>query len=274
MNHNNAGPTDRATTEALLELARTLAVTAGAFLLDGQHRPRMLVESKSSATDLVSEMDRQAETMIVQGIVAARPNDGIIGEEGTDRKSESGIRWAIDPLDGTVNYLYGLPMWSVSIGAIDGEGSIVGVVAIPALREVYSARRGGGAWRSVDGAEPERLAVSEQTDLGHSLVATGFSYNSDIRTRQASVIGSLLPTVRDLRRNGAAAVDLCWVAGGRMDAYYEHGTHIWDRAAGQLLVEEAGGRTSDAAGSEPSDTMILATNGVLHNTLADLVRWR
>lgn len=252
--------------DVLLRLATELAESAGAYLLAGQHQPRTNVESKSTATDLVSEMDRNAESMITTGILAARPNDGLIGEEGANRPSTSGISWAIDPLDGTVNYLYGWPLWAVSIAATDADGSVAGAVVIPAIAEIYTAARGRGAW-----CNGKPISVSKQSELAMSLVATGFAYARDTRARQADTVRGLLPEVRDIRRGGAAAVDLCFVASGRLEGYYEHGTHIWDRAAGALCVTEAGGVVSNGRGASHGDDMCVASTSEIHAQLCALI---
>jgi myo-inositol-1(or 4)-monophosphatase len=251
----------------LLQIATDLARSTGAYLLAGQYEPRTNVESKSTATDLVSEMDRNAEVMITEGILAARPHDGLIGEEGADRVGSTGISWAIDPLDGTVNYLYGWPLWAVSIGATDEHGTVAGAVAIPAIGELYTAGRGMGAF-----CNGKQLTVSAANKLEMSLVGTGFAYKEETRAQQAETVRNLLPRIRDLRRGGAAAVDLCFVAAGRLEGYYEHGTHIWDRAAGVLCVTEAGGVVSNANGADHGDDMCLATVPAIHAELAALIR--
>lgn len=248
--------------DELLALATQLATQTGAFLLDGLTRPRTAIETKSSGTDMVSEMDRGAERMLVDGILAARPHDGILGEEGTDTIGTSGVRWIIDPLDGTTNYLYGHPQWSVSVGIeIDGVGS-VGVVDAPMLRETYTATVGGGAF--CNGAP---IRVSGCDSLGHALVATGFGYEASLREWQGAIVHMLLPEVRDLRRGGSAALDLCFVACGRVDAYYERGCNPWDLSAGSVLVREAGGLATGLAGPEPVGDLVVAAGAALHPLL-------
>ena len=202
----------------LLELAERLAREAGDLLLAGADGLRVDVTTKSSGTDMVSEMDRTSGEHIVEGILAARPDDSILGEEGAGREGTSGVRWVIDPLDGTTNYLYRHPVWAVSVGVeVDGEAT-VGVVAAPGLQEVFTAVRGLGAWLN-----GEAIAVSEADDLASALIGTGFSYSATRRGRQAAVLPHLLPAVRDIRRYGVAALDLCWVACGRLDGYFEAG---------------------------------------------------
>jgi myo-inositol-1(or 4)-monophosphatase len=254
--------------DELLDLARRLAESAAALLVDGLTRRRREVHTKSSATDLVTEMDRASEHLIVDGIHDARPHDGVLGEEGASRPSESGLRWVIDPLDGTTNYVYGLPGFAVSI-AVERDGRVVaGVVADPLHGDVFTATAGGGAHRN-----DERIRVSSHAGgLPTALVATGFSYDSARRARQAAVLGEVLPRVRDIRRWGAAAVDLCSVACGRVDAFYERGLQPWDLAAGDLIAREAGARTGDLDGGRPGFEFVLAASPELFDPLAELLR--
>lgn len=191
---------------------------------------------KSSSTDMVSAADRDAEALIRRGLREARPDDGLLGEEGSHRESGSGRRWVVDPLDGTTNFLYGLPQWAVSI-ALEGE---VGVVYDPVRDELFAAQRGSGA--ALNG---EVLRLGAPPSLSTALVATGFGYDAERRGKQGAVIGRVLPRVRDLRRAGAAALDLCWLAAGRVDAYYERGLNAWDWAAARIVVAEAGGAVAD-----------------------------
>lgn len=221
-------------TAQLLELAVEVAHEAGAALAARQARPGD-VTYKTSATDPVSEADKAAELLITQALLRARPDDGMLGEEGADRRGTSGLRWIIDPLDGTVNYLYGMPAWSVSIACADERGALIGVVHQPATATTYSAVRGDGAFCGAD-----RLTVNDPVALEQALIATGFSYDAEDRRRQSGVIAALLPAVRDVRRVGSAALDLCMVAAGMVDAYYEDTTSIWDWAAGALVATEAG----------------------------------
>jgi myo-inositol-1(or 4)-monophosphatase len=228
----------------LLRLAEDIAVEAGALLRAGLDRAREQVGTKSTGTDMVTEMDRAAEALIVERLLAARPDDGILGEEGTDRPGTSGLRWVVDPLDGTTNYLYALPGFAVSI-AVELDGTpIAGVVYDVVRDERFAATRGGGATRN--GAS---IGVSGETRLPHALVATGFSYDSERRRAQAEVLVQVLPRIRDVRRFGAAAVDLCSVACGRVDAYWERGLAPWDLAAGGLIAAEAGAVVTDVDGS-------------------------
>jgi myo-inositol-1(or 4)-monophosphatase len=231
-------------TAALEHLAIDVAREAGALLVGFATRREeggdLAIDVKSSATDPVSEADRAAERLIAARLTAARPDDGLLGEEDQDpRQGSSGVRWVVDPLDGTVNFLYGRSAWCVSVACEDVDGPLVGVVHHPALDETFHAVRGGGA--HLDG---RALAVSEVDDLGRTLVATGFSYDADVRVDQGHDLADLVPRVRDVRRDGSAALDLAWCAAGRVDAYLEFGLAPWDWAAGALLVAEAGGRWS------------------------------
>jgi myo-inositol-1(or 4)-monophosphatase len=201
------------------------------------------VDVKSSSTDLVSDADRAAEEAIARLLRAERPDDGLLGEEGASDDGTSGRRWVVDPLDGTTNFLYGIPQWAVSIAVEDPSGTLVGVVFDPVAGELFRASRGGGA--DLNG---ERLAIRVCTDLARSLVATGFGYDADRRRQQAEAAARILPRVRDIRRAGAAALDLAWLAAGRLDGYWERGLKPWDWAAGRLLVTEAGGAVAELDG--------------------------
>ncbi|MEU8226627.1 inositol monophosphatase family protein [Kribbella sp. NPDC048915] len=222
----------------LRELAVRLAHTAGHELLARQRSLSIDaadVETKSSASDPVSAADRASEKLITDGLTAARPGDGLLGEEGASRTSSTGLTWVIDPLDGTVNYLYGRLDWCVSIAAEDDHGALVGVVHQPRTGTTWSAVRGDGAYR-----DDQRLGALRRTELAAALVSTGFSYLPERRAEQAAILQDLLPAVRDVRRGGSAALDLCSVADGTADAYYEHLIQPWDVAAGALIAREAG----------------------------------
>jgi myo-inositol-1(or 4)-monophosphatase len=221
------------------------------------------LDRKSSETDPVSEADREAERAIEEILAAERPDDGLLAEEGASSESENGRRWVVDPLDGTVNFLYGFPAWCVSVGLEDGGGAAVGVIHDPLRRETFRATRGAGA--ELNG---EPIRVGERDRLETALIATGFSYEPDRRAEQAAILARVLPRVRDVRRAGAAALDLAWVAAGRVDGYYERGGKPWDWAAGLLLVEEAGGAVSELPG-EPLGQ--AAANPRLLPELLDLV---
>ncbi|WP_179948260.1 inositol monophosphatase family protein [Corynebacterium liangguodongii] len=195
--------------------------------------------TKSSEVDPVTVVDRASEEFIAREIARLRPGDGIVGEEGTHDAGTTGVQWIVDPIDGTVNFLYGIPSYAVSLGvAVDGQ-LVAGAVCNPATGELFSAARGCGA-RVQRGGKSREITASQATRLAHSLVATGFSYSSQRRASQAEILTEVLPRVRDIRRAGSAALDLCAVACGRVDAYFEHGTHPWDYAAGAVIAAEAG----------------------------------
>jgi myo-inositol-1(or 4)-monophosphatase len=247
-----------------LELAVRAARAAGDVLMAYYGRPPEGLASKSSETDLVSDADREAERAIRELLEAERPDDGLLAEEGSHSTGSSGRRWLVDPLDGTINFLYGFPAWAVSVALEDADGVAVGVVYSPVHAEVFSAARGKGARLN---GRPVR--VRERRELGSAMVATGFSYEPARRAEQADVIRRLLPSARDIRRAGAAALDLAWLAGGRVDAFYERGLRDWDFAAGSLLVGEAGGVVADLDGDPPG--VIAAATPELLGELAALV---
>ncbi len=218
----------------LLDLAMRAARAAGAELMSRYGRVQGL-ETKTSLTDPVSDADRAAEQILVELITGERPDDGLLGEEGADRPTRSGIRWVVDPLDGTVNYLYQLDNFSVSVAAEDADGAMVGVVHNPVTGRTFHAIRGAGA--AADGVQ---LQVNNPVAMGRALVATGFGYDAERRRLQGALIATLLPRVRDIRRIGSAALDLCAVAAGAVDGYFEEGVKAWDVAAGGLIAREAG----------------------------------
>jgi myo-inositol-1(or 4)-monophosphatase len=228
-----------------LQLARDAAIAAGGVLLS--ERSSVIAQgpsaTKSSATDPVTRADMAAQQVIADMLATARPADGLLGEEGLDRAGETGWEWIIDPLDGTVNYLYGSDEWAVSIAARDDAGTAVGVVHAPALGRTYTAVRGEGCY--LDG---RRLAVHRCLDLSRAVVGTGFSYDAATRAAQAAVLARVLPRVADIRRCGSAALELARVASGRLDAFYEDDLQEWDWAAGALLASEAGAAVSQIAG--------------------------
>ena len=255
-------PVDR---DALLSLASTLALEAGALAL----RMRVGVEvgaPKSSPTDAVTAADRAVERLLVAGIRAARPDDGLLGEEGAEEPGTSGVRWVLDPIDGTVNYLYGLPQWAVSIGVEEGGTAVAGVVYDPAKDELFRAVLGAGA--ELAGTT---LRCTGVTDLSMALVATGFGYDARRRAAQARVLPTLLPRVRDIRRNGAGALDLCAVAAGRVDAYYEQGLSPWDLCAGGLIAREAGATVAGLRGRPASADLVVAAGPGVFGALHDLL---
>jgi myo-inositol-1(or 4)-monophosphatase len=232
-------PIDEVELDELWRLCIEAAAAAGELVTDLQRRGEVDVTgTKSTVTDIVTNADGASEQLLRTLLLDARPGDGWLGEEtGTTvaDPARSQVRWIVDPIDGTVNYLYGLPGWAVSIAAEVGGIVVAGAVVVPTFGEVFAARLGGGAWHGSD-----RMVVSDCDELKKALVATGFSYNASVRTRQGNAVGKLLPLVRDIRRLGAASVDLCSVAAGRVDAYFEHALQPWDRAAGTLIAQEAG----------------------------------
>ena len=234
--------TSAAATE-LLALAQKTAVTAGELVRRRRVEGVEIAASKSSPEDVVTLADREAEALIRSLLADARPNDGFYGEESTATAGTSGLTWVVDPIDGTVNYLYGIPFYAVSIAVVEGDAdpatwtALAGAVRNPAIDELFSASVGGGA--ELNG---RRLQVKTGVPLSLALFGTGFSYDSVRRTRQAKVLHGLIDQVRDVRRVGAASLDLCSVAAGRLDLYYERGLHPWDHAAGGLVAAEAGAR--------------------------------
>lgn len=247
-------------------LAETTAREAGALLLAGLDEVRTDVRTKTTGTDMVSEMDRAAEALIVDRLLAARPDDGMMGEEGTDLAGTSGVRWIVDPLDGTTNYLYGLAGFGVSIAA-ERHGTVIAGVVLDVVRdELFAATLGGGATR--DGIP---VRASAATQLRTALIATGFSYEAARRAQQAVVLVEVLPRVRDIRRFGAAAVDLCAVACGRVDGYYERGLAPWDLAAGGLIASEAGAVVTNFDGGPAAAGAVVAAAPGIATALLDLV---
>ncbi|ANI92334.1 inositol monophosphatase family protein [Dietzia timorensis] len=214
-------------------------------------------QTKSTDVDPVTRIDTESEALIRRILAELRPQDAILGEEEGGRIAESGVTWIADPVDGTVNLLYALPLSVVSLGAvIDGE-HVAGAVHALSLGDTYAARRGGGAWhRTSADAGWRPIGVSGREDLATALVATGFSYERDVRRQQGDVVARLLPKVRDIRRLGAAALDLCHLAAGRIDGYYERGIKVWDYAAGLVIAEEAGAIVELA--NVPSEPVVAA----------------
>ncbi len=249
----------------LADLAVRAARSAGDVLLEYARRPAVGVATKSSSTDMVSEADRAAERHILEILTRERPDDAVLGEEGASRTGSTGLRWVIDPLDGTTNFLYGFPQWAVSVACEDASGTLAGCVYDPNRGETFAATRGGGA--TLDGRP---IRVSSQADLGQALVGTGFYYDARVRARQAAALARFLDRIRDVRRAGAAALDLAWTACGRLDAFFEAGLQPWDAAAGVLLIEEAGGVVTMGP-SEHGPTGIVAAGPALHTELAALV---
>lgn len=256
----NPDAPDPATLGTLTEVAGSLARSVGVVIRSLRERGVDVAATKSSVNDVVTAADREAERLLTAGLRELRPHDGILGEEGASIPGSTGITWVVDPIDGTVNYLYGLPAYAVSVAATiaddgpgataDGRRAIAGAVYLPVTDELFTAHAGGGA--QLNGVP---LTGPAETSLSTALVATGFGYTVERRTEQAEIVRRLIPRVRDIRRMGSASVDLCLLAAGRLDAYYERGLQPWDYAAGVLIAREAGalvlGRDTDTLPGEP-----------------------
>ena len=275
---------DQIELSTLAQTAGALARMVGARIRSLREQGVAVADTKSSLTDVVTAADREAERLVAEALREARPHDGLLGEEGASTAGTTGITWVVDPIDGTVNYLYGLPAYAVSIAATvehDGRGStlpagtmadgrraVAGAVYVPAFDELFDAHEGGGA--RVNGRP---IRVSEREELSLALVGTGFGYTVERRTEQAEVARRLIPQVRDIRRMGAAAVDLCMVAAGRLDAYYERGLQPWDYAAGALIAREAGAEILALEDGElPGEPMLVAGPPALARELRAAVR--
>jgi myo-inositol-1(or 4)-monophosphatase len=255
---------------ALRALAAELATRAGALALDGRQRlgvgQPVAHDTKSTPTDPVTEFDRATEALIVEVLLERRRDDSIVGEEGAAHVGSSGLEWHIDPIDGTVNFVYDLPAWCTSVAVVDEHGSLAGAVYVPVTDELFTAARGAGATRN--GAA---IRCSSAVDIATALIGTGFSYSPATRARQAERLVTLLPRVRDVRRYGSAALDLCMVACGRLDAYFEEHLNTWDLAAGVLIAAEAGATTSDFVGGPASTAGAVATAPGIHQALLALL---
>ncbi|MFF0909252.1 inositol monophosphatase family protein [Microbacterium enclense] len=242
----------------LLDIATRIVRDAGALAHRRRQEGVTVAATKSAAADIVTAADREVEAYIRAELARERPGDGFFGEESGAEEGETGITWVVDPIDGTVNYAYGIPAWAVSIAAVEGPPdtaswtALAGVVFNPVTGELFRASRGGGAWLG-----DQRLAVSEVGPAG-GLIATGFGYDPATHAPALEQLSRVMPIARDVRRIGAASLDLASVAAGRMDAYYERGTHPWDHAAGALLVAEAGGTLGGAPGGRPGRGMVIA----------------
>jgi myo-inositol-1(or 4)-monophosphatase len=252
--------------DELLGLALGTAREAAALVRTRREDGVEVAATKSSITDVVTEADRASEALIVERITAARPDDGFLGEEGSDTVGSSGVRWLVDPIDGTVNYFLGLPQYAVSIG-IEVDGVIqVGVVLNAASGDEFTAVRGRGATH--DGRP---IRVRPPTPLERCVVSTGYNYEPRIRARQAESVAALVVRVADIRRFGSCALDLCAVATGRVDGYYEQGLKPWDLAAGGLVAEEAGVRVSGLHGRPAGERLVVAAREPLVGELLALL---
>jgi len=253
----------------LLSIAREVATTAAELVARRRSEGVAVADRKSSSVDIVTHADRESEALIREMLAKLRPGDGFYGEEGsadaagTDTGT-SGLTWVVDPIDGTVNYLYGIPQYGVSIAVVEGDPdpltwtALAGVVASPATGEVFSAATGSGAWLESAFLGSSEIHVAAATPLAEALIGTGFSYSSESRGVQGAVVARLLTEVRDIRRIGAASLDLCYVANGRLNAYYERGLKPWDHAAGALIAREAGARVAGLDGAPADASFLLA----------------
>lgn len=258
--------TQAADVVSLRDVAVSLAREAGDMALRGRRSGPVSATSKSSSIDMVTEFDKANERLITEGLSRLRPDDGIVGEEGAHVNSSTGIVWHIDPIDGTTNFLFDIPMWAVSIGAVDEHGPVAGAVYVPGLGEMFSAARGCGSTMN-----ETPLQVRDNTNVSDALIATGFSYDIAQRPHHTLRVSNMLNHVRDIRRMGAAAIDLCFVAAGRLDAYFEENLNSWDLVAGQIIVTEAGGVVSDFAGGPVYPQQVLASSSSFHHHMVSLI---
>ncbi|KRC62202.1 inositol monophosphatase [Agromyces sp. Root81] len=267
------GERGAAASAALLDLAKRIALQAGEFAVEARSGGVSVAATKSSPVDIVTAVDRDTEALIRRLVLEARPDDGIVGEEDEARVGTTGLNWVIDPIDGTVNFLYGIPAWAISIAVVEGSDdprmwtALAGVVVNPSSGEVFEASRGGGA--RLDGGP---LRANTDVALSRALVGTGFSYSAEVRREQAEVLLTVLPLARDIRRGGSAALDLCAVAAGRLDAYYERGLNPWDHAAGALIAQEAGARVGGPGGGAATVELVLAAAPALYDEIAEVLR--
>jgi len=256
----------------LLAVARAIALEAGELIFEARRGAVEVADVKSSSVDVVTQVDRDAESLIRGRLAELRPGDGFLGEESGGGSGTSGLTWVVDPIDGTVNFLYGIPHYAVSIAVVEGDAdpqswrALAGVVVNPATGEVFSAAAGAGAHL---GEHPIRVANT--VSLDQALVATGFAYRAETRAEQGAAIARLLPRVRDIRRMGTASLDLCAVACGRVNAYYERTLSPWDHAAGALIAEEAGARLTGLPGSRADHRFLLAAHPQMATALASVL---
>jgi myo-inositol-1(or 4)-monophosphatase len=257
--------------DELRRLASTLAADGGAVALAGRRAVIDLAglegTTKSTSTDLVTQFDRAAERAIVDTLRRVRPGDAIVGEEGTADEGDNGYAWYIDPIDGTTSFVYDQPTWACSVGVARDGVMVAGAVFLPVLDELFSAAAGEGATRNGG-----TISVSATKQLELALIATGFSYHSEVRRQQARRLAAMISEIRDVRRTGSAAVDLCFVACGRVDAYFEIGLNPWDSAAGELIAREAGAITTDFDGKTARPEEMLAATPGVHAALVELLR--
>lgn len=256
----------------LLDIARMIALEAGELALRTRREGVKVAATKSTDTDIVTLADQAVQDFVRTRLAELRPEDGFFGEEDGGSRGSSGLTWVVDPIDGTVNYLYDIPHWAVSIAVVEGEPdpatwtALAGAVVNPSVGELYTAYRGGGAFLG-----ERKLEVGQQTDIAHALVATGFGYSAQKRALQANLLNEVLPRVRDIRRAGVCSLDLCAVASGRNDAYFEHGVKPWDHAAGALIAREAGAIVGGFEGEREGEALCLAANPTLFEALQKLL---
>jgi myo-inositol-1(or 4)-monophosphatase len=261
----------------LLELATAVAREAGELAWRRRREGVHIAATKSALADIVTDADREVEALVRARLAAARPDDAFLGEEGGVSDGSSGITWIVDPIDGTVNYAYGIPAWAVSIAAVEGEpdpatwSAIAGVVFNPPTGELFRASRDGGAWLEQEGSEPVRLRVSDEAGPAGALIATGFGYDPATHAAAIAQQARVMPIARDIRRIGAASLDIAYVAAGRLDAYYEKGLQPWDHAAAALLVAEAGGVVAGAPGGVPGREMTIVSGAEVFERLSPLI---
>lgn len=250
----------------LLRLCVELARTAGDHAAHCRRAGLGSLDHKSSSTDVVTVCDRSTESLIVERLRQERPEDGLLGEEGTESTGTSGLVWHIDPIDGTTNFVYNNPNWCTSIGVRDARGTVAGAVYLPESGELFSAARGAGA--TLNGVA---ISVSGATDLAQCLVGTGFGYQAEHRKAQSARLAAIITEFRDIRRSGSAAIDLCAVACGRLDAYFEDHLHPWDIAAGELIAREAGARSCDFTGGPARPEHIVVASPAVLEPLRALI---
>lgn len=247
-------------------VAEQLARQAGDFALAGRKNSTVIADTKSSPTDMVTQFDRASEEMITSGLNELRPHDSIIGEEGATKTGTSDITWHIDPIDGTSNFYFDIPMWAVSIGATDKDGPLAGAVYAPALGEMFTAARGHGAT-----CNGKTIQCRDNATLTDALVCTGYSYRVEERAAHALRVARMVTQIRDIRRFGAAAIDLCFVASGRYDAYFEEHLHSWDLIAGQIIATEAGALVTNYQGGQVSPREVLGASPAIQKDLINLI---
>lgn len=255
----------------LFDLARRVGLEAAAYVRSARPEGRVDVAStKSSDTDVVTEIDEACERLVRGRILTARPSDGFVGEEGADVVGTSDVDWVVDPIDGTVNFVYGIPVYAVSIAARRDGVVVAGHVVNIATGDEWGAVRGHGAWRH-DGDDRRTIRAPRPTSVAHALVATGFNYVPEVRARQAAAMAAFLPQVRDIRRIGSASLDLCALAEGQFDAYVEQGLKPWDLAAGGLVATEAGIVLAGLSGA-PDERLVMGAHPAIAEEYFELVR--